>query len=467
MHFQVCSNSLHNLQYSASQRLAWVTPVRLQKLELQQAWYARQFDLVKAQLHEQGLVVDPCSLLGWIFRHQRQVRGDSFAWGMSSDTPWSLQVSSLMNSAGLEDSLLYTVIPPVEASSRGASGHFFVLAVAPFAGSQHAPLLLVAEHALHPPMVRMAIACDEPCYVRKVFDIVGQGAWCNRRHICRVTFVHGVCRRNFSDDEIVEVPTASRISLSVQMVKPTICPSIRSGVSTHPMAQARQVAQMISVEGSVDFARVVRQAHEVLTHQPRGANAEVSEEDITSLMQSPPVAQEERAAAPSGEGGNGSCPSTLESRSFVISTCGSGPPPVGVGSNTQFDWVLTLNEARRHVAAYERDLGRQQILVHLVALRYGCTTSIGAMCPTHLLRPTSPISDFSDFSAWSEGFLFAMTPESSRMFPLVAEIYQNVPSIVVVQALPEDQVPLVIHVQSSGDPLFFVYLANAVESGND
>lgn len=186
-------NSL--LQYSASQRLAWVTPVRLHQLELQRAWYERQFDLVKAQLHEQGLVSDPCSLLGWIFRHQRQVRGDSFAWGLSPDTPWSLQVSSLMTSARLEDSLLYTVIPPVEANSRGASGHLFL--VAPFAGSQHAPLLLVAEHALHPPMVRMAVACNEPCCVRKVFDLVGQGAWCTRRHVCRVTFIHGVCRRDF------------------------------------------------------------------------------------------------------------------------------------------------------------------------------------------------------------------------------------------------------------------------------
>ena len=49
------------------------------------------------------------------------------------------------------------------------------------------------------------------------------------------------------------------------------------------------------------------------------------------------------------------------------------------------------------------------------------------------------------------------------MFPLVAEIYQNVPTIVVVQTLPDDNVPLVIHIQSSGDPVFFVYLANAVE----
>ena len=69
----------------------------------------------------------------------------------------------------------------------------------------------------------------------------------------------------------------------------------------------------------------------------------------------------------------------------------------------------------------------------------------------------------SDFSAWCEGFLAAVSPESGRVFPLVAEIYQNVPSIVIVQALPEDHVPMVIHIQSTGDPIFFVYLANAVE----
>ena len=229
------SNSLQNLQYSASQRLAWVTPVRLQKLELQQAWHTRHFDLVKAQLQEQGLVVDPCSLLGWIFRHHRQARGDSFAWGLSLDTPWSLQVSSLMASARLEDSLLYTVIPPIEATNRGANGYLFL--IAPFAGSQHAPLMLVVEHALHPPMIRMAAACDELCTARKVFDLVGQGAWCNRRHVCRATFVHGVRRRDFADDEVMEVPTASRISLSVQMIKPTACPSIRPVVGVHKLGR--------------------------------------------------------------------------------------------------------------------------------------------------------------------------------------------------------------------------------------
>lgn len=178
----------------------------------------------------------------------------------------------------------------------------------------------------------------------------------------------------------MEVPTASRISLSVQIVNPTICPSVQSGASVHPMEQARQVARLVATEGSNDFERVVRQAHEVLTHRPRDVNVETLEDDSTSLMQSSAVGQEEQVAAHSGEVVNGSCPSTLESRSFVVSTCSSGPPPVGFGSNTQFDWVLTLTEARSHIAAYARVEGRQQILVHIVALRYGRTTSIGAIC---------------------------------------------------------------------------------------
>ena len=145
--------------------------------------------------------------------------------------------------------------------------------------------------------------------------------------------------------------------------------------------------------------------------------------------------------SPSDEQDN-SVPSTLESRSIVISTCSSGPPAVGIAANSQFDWILSLREARRHIAAYMQvALHAVQVPVHLIVLRYEQTAAMEAMCPLGLLQETSPISDFS---AWCERFSFALSSEYSRVFPVIGEVFQNVPSLVIVHALPNDMVPLVV-----------------------
>lgn len=252
---------------------------------MQAAWDQWHFDVVKRQLRAQGLSSEVSSLYRWLFKSHRQIIGDPFAGGMLQDQPWSVQISSLMRAAKLEDSLLYTVIPQEVSSSGGNPvGHMFL--IAPLLHSQQAPLWLVVEHALIPPLIRQALGCDEPCYVRKLFDLAGLGAWCNRRHICGVTFIHGLCRRDFKNDEIVEVPTASKVSLFVQLIQPTVCQEIRPLVGPRPMIQARRVASMLFPEGSSGYTRIVRQAHQVLTHRGQSPEQESEEVDDSILMQS-------------------------------------------------------------------------------------------------------------------------------------------------------------------------------------
>ena len=391
------SASLSNLLYSASHRLPWVTPVRLQYGELHWMWTERHFDVVQAQLRTQGLTIEMQSMFGWLFRAPRQCKGDPFHWGLNHNSPWSLQVASLMRGAGLADSLLYTVIPqvPAEASSSVIS-HMFL--VTPLVDLSSGPLYLVVEHALQPPLLRQAIACDEPCTVKKVFELMGLGAWCTRRHNCGVAFIHGVCRKDFKNDEIVEVPMASRVHLSVQLVRPTTCAADRASgaqVTVRPtlpdrsMHQARQVAGLLFSEGTAAYDRTVRQVRDVLRH---GEEPSDMEDDQVHLMQQTLPQKQEASSSQAnanesrGEG-QPSLPSTLGTRSMQISTISSGPPTFGVMPNTDFDWILGLGEARSHIAAYAAcsEPHETQILVHLIGLQNGQTSSFGAMCPLSLL----------------------------------------------------------------------------------
>ena len=467
------STSLRNLQYSASQKLSWVTPVRLQYGELYWAWTERHFDVVKAQLSAQGLAHDMQSMFGWFFRTSRQSKGDPFHWGLDQERPRALQVSSLMRGAGLADSLLYTVIPQVQSeASDGRTSYMFL--VTPNAALHIAPLYLVVEHALQPPLLRQAIACEEPCQVKKVFELAGLGAWCTRRHICGIAFMHGVCRRDFKNDEIVEVPTASRVHLSVQLVRPTSC--VAEGAATMPgvdshsapapssMMRARQVASLLFPEGTAAYDRTVRQAHEVLLH----GDDQPAEGDQVFLMQNTNVkaheepARHQEAGDAGREDGVPSGPSTLDTRSFQVSTMSSGPPTFGVQPNTDFDWVLSMSEARRRVATYAEhaDPRDTETLAHLLGLRDGRARVVWAMCPLPLLQVDVPVCAFAD---WRENSLFQLFPEYSRIFPVIGEVFQNVPSLVMVQYLPNGQVPLVVHITSTGSPVFRVYLAVAVE----
>ena len=466
------SASLSNLLYSASHRLSWVTPVRLQYGELHWIWTNRHFDVVQAQLQTQGLTMEMQSMFGWLFRAPRQCKGDPFHWGLNHNSPWSLQVASLMRGAGLADSLLYTVIPQVPAEvGSSVISHMFL--VTPLVDLSSGPLYLVVEHALQPPLLRQAIACDEPCTVKKVFELMGLGAWCTRRHNCGVAFIHGVCRKDFKNDEIVEVPMASRVHLSVQLVRPTTCVAdrasgaqvmVRPTLTDRSMQQARQVAGLLFPEGTAAYDRTVRQVRDVLRH---GEEPSDQEDDQVHLMQQTlhqkHEARSSQADASESRGeGQPSPPSTLDTRSMQISTISSGPPTFGVMPNTDFDWILGLGEARRHIAAYAAcsEPHETQILVHLIGLQNGQTSSVGAMCPLNLLAVDVSVCVFAD---WCQEEMFQLFAEYSRLFPVIGELYQNVPSLVIVQSLPNEQVPVVVHVASTGAPIFRVYLAAIVE----
>ena len=106
------------------------------------------------------------ALTGWIFRDPQQILGDEFSWGMLNDLPWSLQISRLMRSSSLQDSLLYTVRPQPEEPTglQAASLHLVV----PWEGMPPMLQVIVVEHRLHGVVERKTVACSEHCTVLSI-----------------------------------------------------------------------------------------------------------------------------------------------------------------------------------------------------------------------------------------------------------------------------------------------------------
>lgn len=112
--------------------------------------------------------------------------------------------------------------------------------------------------------------------------MLGLADWCDEEHICTVTFVYGVCRRDFYDREVIVLPMASLVRLSVQNRPLHVCDSARRPQDSDHRPVARNVASMHPI-GSSSHRRTARQ----LSGVPQ--NAPVDETDETDdhvLMQS-------------------------------------------------------------------------------------------------------------------------------------------------------------------------------------
>lgn len=129
-----------------------------------------------------------------------------------------------------------------------------------------------------------------------------------------------------------------------------------------------------------------------------------------------------------------------------------------------FDWLLTWGETRRHVAAYlpsrQCRVFRTEILVHATFLRNAVSTSAGILCPYDVLRDEAPISDFI---WWCQSFAFTFDSARTQAFPVLGEVYQNTPSIIVVDSVPIYRAPILIHVSGRERALFFVLLTYRTE----
>ena len=158
--------------------------------------------------------------------------------------------------------------------------------------------------------------------------------------------------------------------------------------------------------------------------------------------------------------GESSASNSEMDRTAAGSSYGSLPPPMTAGVNHDFDWITTWGRVRSHITLYARAPDRPAQLaslrVHLLSEQQGQTASTDAQCPTGLLHEHAPICWFS---AWCETICFAFTDESTRAFPVLHELIQNTPSILVVQTLWPGQVPLVVLLSDQVTPLYYVYHA--------
>ena len=130
--------------------------------------------------------------------------------------------------------------------------------------------------------------------------------------------------------------------------------------------------------------------------------------------------------------------------------------------NTDFDWHTTWGAVRSFLCGYHQTTTRaqSQLLVHVIAYRRGATTTCGAYCPTWLLDEQVSICRLTD---WCQGFTFPLDPGYTRAFPILVELYQNMPSIVVVQNLEVGVVPLVTEVHTDSHRGHFVMMAQPTE----
>ena len=173
------SISAQHFQYCIGNNVAWIWPIRWRYRELYWAWYGSHFDFVKTQFLDMEVPLGKDAMTGWIFRNPLQAVGDVFSWGMTNERPGSLQILQLMRSSQLQDSLLYTVNPqPI--SDAGVSAKSSSHIIVPWEGMPPMPQVLAIEHSLRKREERCALACSEPCSVRRLFRLAGLGEWCDR-----------------------------------------------------------------------------------------------------------------------------------------------------------------------------------------------------------------------------------------------------------------------------------------------
>ena len=442
--------SLTRLRYCTQHRVSWLVPMRLDQAQMYLFWRSSGRDPVAEHFIRQGLRLPLLSLTGWMFHTHEQDFGSPFTWNFVPDTPWAQQTANLLRGTSLIDALLYTVIPqPMEYSLQSSQPRSLQILI-PAEISDQDYSIFVVEHSLKPPTVQMSIRCIGPCSPRKLFQMIQLGDWCDQKHRCVVTFQHGVCRKDFFDDDLIDAPFASKLSLNVLHVPELPCQSFAA--VTHAELRARQVANLLHDAGSDSHRRAQRLATEVLEHTVE----DEAPDDSTSLMQwlDPDRDSQEELYQASVDTPTETTPviSSIDSARFL-------PPGA---PNLDFDWMRTLAQARRYVTEYglgPRRPGLTDQLVMLLAHSQGVTRVVVAYCPLTILRSDVTISHFE---RWLQEYTFCLDPATSRIFPVVTELYQNHPALIVTRSLPNAMVPIVVHIRLR-PPTFLVYLARAQE----
>lgn len=148
---------------------------------------------------------------------------------------------------------------------------------------------------------------------------------------------------------------------------------------------------------------------------------------------------------------------------LVVSNISDAPPPVGLGVNREVDWLSSWIAARRALAEYflhYQHQGSTHAPVHLIYSTQEGTFSNCLRSPSLLFSHGRPIEDFINWCVQNTGCL---SPACSRIFCIEVELFQDVPSFVIVQEQPEEQVPLLVQVTDQQTAIYLVYQAYKVE----
>ena len=260
----------------------WFSTLRLRLAELYWIWQWNRVDMVADYFAQMGHRRQKMQLVGWIFRSHDQLMGTDFAWGLKADSPWALQLTRLLQGAHYGNGLLYMVAPQprveegAESQHMGTSYHVIV----PMEHYQFAPRVLIVEHTM-PKLARVAIHCAEPCTVISIFTAIGKKGKCSSDAQCIASYTCDLCHRDFVDQEPVEVPTASLITLSVlQRPETTRCRS-KIGRATEVATSA---ANIVHRPGTPSHQSFVRKARRILMHSPNRPEPEIPS-DASSFMQ--------------------------------------------------------------------------------------------------------------------------------------------------------------------------------------
>lgn len=282
------------------------------------------------------------------------------------------------------------------------------------------------------------------------------GWLCNDEIRCTLSYHHGNCHQSFVDQDVVSLPFASRSRLLAHRTPELPC------IPFQPLTLneiiARNVASSLHAPSTFSYDRILRQASAVLTHRDDSKD----ETDDVALMQR------------SGHGGylhpqTGPHDDQSDSRgtngTWEVSS--DGRPPYRAHMHPGVDWLLTVHQARRFLFDYaqaNRLRPNADLLVHVLLYANGQTRASGSYCPQWFLQQDVPI--IIRFLDWCQEYTMRLDKRWSRMFPAVGELYQNMPTLVVVHSLPACTVPIIVQIIDSNPrnpPFFLVFLARSRE----
>ena len=138
--------------------------------------------------------------------------------------------------------------------------------------------------------------------------------------------------------------------------------------------------------------------------------------------------------------------------------------PASMRPQVGIDWLLSVQGVRHYLLEYAQARRRPMnvdLLVHVLFHSFGHTTASGVYCPQWLLQPEASVTRFLN---WCQEYTRRLDPRHSRLFSAVGEIYQNMPTIIVVYSMGEFVMPVIVQVldgNPTNPPFVLVYLAGS------